>query len=107
MSNDTKQSSIISAEDFNRFAQAKGVTGVCPSCGASEIALIAHGAMEGIPGASHGLSYGVDGEALAAGYLFEVFPIECDNCGYLWLYNRKTIADWLAAQDKEQDHDNK
>ena len=94
----------INPEDFNRFAKAKGITATCPSCGKSGIPLIAHGSMEGIPGASHGLPYGTEGMALAAGYLFEVYPIECSNCGYLWLYNRKTVADWLATQNQEEEN---
>lgn len=101
--NDTVRAPI-SPEDFNRFAKAKGITAICPSCGLSGITLIAHGSMDGIPGASHGLPYGTEGMALASGYLFEVFPIECSNCGYLWLYNRQTVADWLAAQNQEEDN---
>ncbi|MDO3616656.1 hypothetical protein SNK19_21130 [Ralstonia pseudosolanacearum] len=99
MSDNTKRA-YIRPDDFNRFAQAKEITGVCPSCGKSEIALITHGSGE----ATQGLPYGRDGMALAAGYLFEVLPIECGNCGYLWLYNRKTIIDWLAKQAQEQEH---
>ncbi len=100
MPNSNQKRAYIRPNDFSSFAQAKGISGTCPSCGRDDIELISHGSGD----VTQGLPYGTEGMMLAAGYMLEVFPVECSNCGYLWLYNRKAIVDWLQNKEQEE-HD--
>lgn len=93
MSDDFPKFRFITPAEFARYAGAKGVSGTCPSCGRDDVTLTSHGSGS----LANGLAYTREGVALASGFAFEVFPVECGNCGYLWNYNRKTIADWLDA----------
>lgn len=91
--NDAQKSEFrpVSPEEFSKYADAKGLLPSCPSCGREGVQRISHGSGS----VAQGLAYSKGGMAFAAGYVLEVLPVECGNCGYLWLYNRKTITAWL------------
>ncbi|MGD1323538.1 hypothetical protein ACNHE5_01020 [Pandoraea pnomenusa] len=82
----------IDSEAFGRHANLKGIhIKVCQSCGTEDPVLLVHDNGN----ASTALVFARDGSTLMRS--LPVVTVECDTCGYLYLYNRRKVAETLKG----------
>jgi Zn ribbon nucleic-acid-binding protein len=84
----------ISSGAFAKFALWKEIPlERCLSCGIEHPSLLVHENA----GVSTALVYSKGPAAMPSA--LEVITVECENCGFLWLYNRRSIAKKLKELD--------
>lgn len=83
----------IDSEAFGRYAKSKGISiKVCPSCGTVNPLLLVHDNGS----ASTALAFTRDASILMRG--LPVVTVECDSCGFLFLYNREKVEQSLKGE---------
>ena len=84
----------ITTRRFAEYATRRGISiNVCPSCGQESPKLLVHEHER----TSTALGYATD-SMLHTGAL-PLVTVECDNCGYLWLYNRRSVQEKMERDD--------
>ena len=82
----------IKLSDAIRFLEAKNVSRSCPSCGHDKCDLVneGHGNLHfAIPGFKFG------GYDINRADMFGLFVLTCADCGFVRLFHRKVVADWI------------
>ena len=82
---------LIKTADAIRFFEAKGIKRSCPSCGHDKCDLVNE---------EHGHSYFALPGFRFGGFdmsrdLLGLFILTCADCGYVRLFHRSVIADWI------------
>ncbi len=84
----------IKLSDAIRFFQAKGVSRKCPSCGHEECDVIDEdraNLLLTLPGFPFGI-YDINRATL-----FGLYGLSCANCGYMRLFHRSVLVDWVGS----------
>jgi hypothetical protein len=88
----TQDEQHVDAFEFGYYAEKMGIRfNSCPSCQKANPVLGVH---DTGPIAT-ALAYIVGTDVLAGG--MPVIALECENCGFLFLYNRQTVANKVRA----------
>jgi len=84
----------IKLPDAIRFFEAKGVSRKCPSCGHDECDVIDEDRAD-VHLALPGFTYG--GYDFDRATMFGVYGLTCTDCGYMRLYRRSVIVQWIET----------
>ncbi len=83
----------INLSDAIRFLEAKGISRNCPSCGHDTCDLIDE-ARGNLHFALPGFKFG--GYDIGRADMFGLFVLTCAECGFVRLFHRSVIADWVG-----------
>ncbi len=83
----------IKMSDAIRFLEAKGVARNCPSCGHDKSDLV-NEEFGNLHFALPGFKFG--GYDINRADMFGLFVLTCADCGYVRLFHRSVIEDWIA-----------
>lgn len=89
--------SAISGTDFGRFLQAQNATRPCEACGGTQFSAWDETSQNSRTMIMAPKFPGFD---IMGADALEIALTSCKNCGAVRLFNRKTIAEWLAANPK-------
>lgn len=85
----------VDAHVFARFADAKGVTLKCYSCGQEDKGWTVYNT-SGLPASLVGTR---KRQMLISPPVITVVPVHCNNCGYVREFDRELIVKWLVEQN--------
>ncbi len=83
----------IRVSDAIRFFEAKGVSRKCPSCGQEACDLVDE-ARADVHFALPGFKFG-EYDISQADMMLGLFVLTCKECGFVRLYHRSVIAEWV------------